>query len=268
MQLSYPRCSVRRDFRRRGAARQVLQRRCVVRHRQDELGETWELERKVRNHARRQNLTNDSGRRHALRSGLRVLGASEISKKNCAKFSRATRGDHRRFTRTGPGNGKTLGEGRRPGGHLRATDADLRRAFNELSRITPEVLAVVCDIRDKDQSESFIDRVTSTFGGLDVLVNNAGIIQVGPLECMTLEDFENAMATHFWGPLYLMRAALPHMSKSGKGKIVNIASVGGEISVPHLVPYSASKSALVGLSGGSMPSCVEAVSRSRPFARG
>lgn len=67
---------------------------------------------------------------------------------------------------------------------------------------------------------------------------------------MTLDDFEAAMRTHFWGPLYAVRAALPHMKRQRGGRIVNIASIGGQVAAPHLVPYSASKHALVGLSDG------------------
>ena len=58
------------------------------------------------------------------------------------------------------------------------------------------------------------------------------------------------METHFWGPLYMIVAALPHMRRQGEGRIVNISSIGGRIAVPHLVPYSASKFALTGLSDG------------------
>ena len=85
---------------------------------------------------------------------------------------------------------------------------------------------------------------------VDVLINNAGVIQVGPLEHMTHEDFENAMATHFWGPLHLMQEIVPSMRRRGFGRIVNIVSIGGRIAVPHLAPYSASKFALAGLSDG------------------
>jgi NAD(P)-dependent dehydrogenase (short-subunit alcohol dehydrogenase family) len=67
---------------------------------------------------------------------------------------------------------------------------------------------------------------------------------------MKFADYEDAMATHFWGPLYMIVAALPHMRRQGEGRIINISSIGGRISVPHLVPYSASKFALVGLSDG------------------
>src|SRR5204863_8081878 len=87
-------------------------------------------------------------------------------------------------------------------------------------------------------------------GAIDVLVDNAGIIQVGPLETMTQEDFRRAMNTHFWGPLNTTLAVLPEMRRRKTGRIVNISSIGGRVSIPHLVPYSASKFALVGLSEG------------------
>jgi NAD(P)-dependent dehydrogenase (short-subunit alcohol dehydrogenase family) len=93
-----------------------------------------------------------------------------------------------------------------------------------------------------------VDQILERWVAIDVLVNNAGIIQVGPLEHMTEEDFENAMATHFWGPLHLMFEIVPSMRRRGFGRIVNITSIGGRIAVPHLAPYSASKFALVGLS--------------------
>ena len=87
-------------------------------------------------------------------------------------------------------------------------------------------------------------------GQIDVLVNNAGIIQVGPLDTMTAEDFRRALQTHFWGPLNTILAVLPQMRMRKAGRIVNISSLGGRVSIPHLLPYSASKFALVGLSKG------------------
>ncbi len=67
---------------------------------------------------------------------------------------------------------------------------------------------------------------------------------------MKVADYEDAMKTHFWGPLFLTLAALPYMRRQGGGRIVNISSIGGRIAVPHMLPYSASKFALVGLSDG------------------
>jgi NAD(P)-dependent dehydrogenase (short-subunit alcohol dehydrogenase family) len=107
---------------------------------------------------------------------------------------------------------------------------------------------LVCDVRSKDQVQRAIDTVLERWTAVDVLINNAGVIQVGPLEHMTIEDFENAMATHFWGALYSMMAVVPAMRRRGFGRIVNISSIGGRIAVPHMAPYSASKFALIGVS--------------------
>jgi NAD(P)-dependent dehydrogenase (short-subunit alcohol dehydrogenase family) len=111
-----------------------------------------------------------------------------------------------------------------------------------------EVLAVPCDVRRKAHVRAAVAQILETWGAIDVLINCAGVIQVGPLEHMQHEDFENAMATHFWGPLNLMFEVVPEMRRRGFGRIVNISSIGGRVAVPHLAPYSASKFALTGLS--------------------
>ena len=130
------------------------------------------------------------------------------------------------------------------------TQADLDRAEQELRQRGAEVLSVACDIREEDQAERLVQTVLAHYGQLDVLMNVAGVIQTGPIEHMEREDFDDALATHLWGPLATMRAAIPHMRSHGGGRIVNISSIGGKIAVPHLVPYSTSKHALVGLSDG------------------
>jgi NAD(P)-dependent dehydrogenase (short-subunit alcohol dehydrogenase family) len=134
---------------------------------------------------------------------------------------------------------------------LVARDADeLQRARMDVQEHGADVKTYVCDVRNRGDVESAIERIAADHGGIDVLVNVAGVIQVGPLEHMTVADFENAMATHFWGPLYAILAVLPHMRRAGARRIVNISSIGGRIAVPHLLPYSASKFALIGLSEG------------------
>src|SRR5215212_8582774 len=127
---------------------------------------------------------------------------------------------------------------------------ELDRARKDLASRGAEAFAFPCDVTDRAQVSELIEVVTRRFGRIDVLVNNAGVIQVGPLEVMTLEDFEQAMAIHFWGPLYTTLAVLPQMRARRDGRIVNVSSIGGKIAVPHLVPYSASKFALAGLSDG------------------
>ncbi|HEX8558577.1 MAG TPA: SDR family NAD(P)-dependent oxidoreductase [Pyrinomonadaceae bacterium] len=127
---------------------------------------------------------------------------------------------------------------------------ELERARADLAARGANAYAAPCDVTDRAQVGELIEGVTRHFGRVDVLVNNAGVIQVGPLEVMTLEDFEQAMAVHFWGPLHATLAVLPQMRARGEGRVVNVSSIGGKISVPHLVPYSASKFALAGLSDG------------------
>ena len=102
----------------------------------------------------------------------------------------------------------------------------------------------------ENKSKKGVRQTLAHFGRIDVLVNNAGVIQAGPVAHMNVQDFENALNVHFWGPLYMVLEAVPHMRAQGGGRIVNIASIGGKVAVPHLVPYSASKFALVGLSDG------------------
>jgi NAD(P)-dependent dehydrogenase (short-subunit alcohol dehydrogenase family) len=124
--------------------------------------------------------------------------------------------------------------------------AEARANLNELHNA--KVLDLVCDVRDASQVNQMIETVYAHYGKIDVLVNNAGVIQVGPLAVQTREDFENAMAVHFWGSFNTMQAVLPKMRQHSGGRIVNISSIGGKVAVPHLAPYCASKFALVGLS--------------------
>jgi NAD(P)-dependent dehydrogenase (short-subunit alcohol dehydrogenase family) len=127
---------------------------------------------------------------------------------------------------------------------------ELERARGGFDAWEMDVTTIQCDVRDQNQVDATIQHAIGKFGTIDVLINDAGIIQVGPLDHMTMADFEDAMATHFWGPLYAIVAALPHMRRSGARRIVNISSIGGKVAVPHLLPYSASKFALTGLSEG------------------
>lgn len=125
---------------------------------------------------------------------------------------------------------------------------DLERVLGDLDARGGQATAIACDIRDPDQVAHAVARIGAAAHRIDVLVNNAGIIQSLPFEHATTADFEDALDTHFWGPLWLIRAVLPWMRQQGSGRIVNISSIGGRIGVPHMVPYCASKFALVGLS--------------------
>jgi NAD(P)-dependent dehydrogenase (short-subunit alcohol dehydrogenase family) len=132
-----------------------------------------------------------------------------------------------------------------------ARDTDeLERAREDLSSRGFPVLPIRCDISKQVDVEEMMARINDHYSQVDVLVNNAGVIEVGPLDVMTINDFRKAMDTHFWGPLYTTLAVLPQMRSRRSGRIVNITSIGGKVSVPHLLPYCSSKFALVGFSEG------------------
>jgi NAD(P)-dependent dehydrogenase (short-subunit alcohol dehydrogenase family) len=132
---------------------------------------------------------------------------------------------------------------------LIARDPDeLARAKADLAPRGGMVLTIECDLLDTAQIEGAVRQIIDRFGKIDILINNAGIIEVGPLEHMTREDFERAMQLHFWAPYELISRIIPEMRIWGGGRIVNISSIGGKVAVPHLAPYSASKFALTGFS--------------------
>lgn len=129
-------------------------------------------------------------------------------------------------------------------------ETELENARLELAGKGADVLVLKCDVTDEQQVNDVFTNVQNEFGPVDVLINNAGIIHAGPVTEMTVREFDEAIRTHYWGPVYTTLAVLPSMKARGEGRILNIASIGGKIGVPHLVPYSASKFALVGLSEG------------------
>ncbi|KNB50488.1 SDR family NAD(P)-dependent oxidoreductase [Streptomyces caatingaensis] len=135
-----------------------------------------------------------------------------------------------------------------------------------------EVRALACDVTGPSAARRLVDAARSAFGGLDILVNNAGIIQVGPVTAMTEADFREAMETMYFAPLRLVLEALPVLREGGRerggergegggrarggrrerggGRIVTIASLGGRVAAPHILPYAGAKFALTGLSQG------------------
>src|ERR1700730_10804142 len=125
---------------------------------------------------------------------------------------------------------------------------ELARAKADLAPRGGKVLTIQCDLLDTGQVQSAVRHIIDRFGKIDILINNAGIIEVGPFQHMTAEDFERAMRLHFWAPLELISQIVPEMRIWGGGRIVNISSIGGKIAVPHMASYSASKFALTGLS--------------------
>ncbi len=126
----------------------------------------------------------------------------------------------------------------------------LADACLELRRLGANVEAFRCDVSDRRQVLNLVSAVAAHFGRIDVLVNNAGEMHVMPLQAATEADFERAMDVMFWGTLYPALAVARHMRPHRSGRIVNITSIGGFVSVPHLLPYTCAKFAAVGLSQG------------------
>jgi short-subunit dehydrogenase len=125
---------------------------------------------------------------------------------------------------------------------------ELFRAKEDLARFATEVLTVPCDLLETTQIQSAVQQTLQHFRKIDIVMNNAGIIEVGPLPHMQFKDFDRSMRLHFWAPFIVYFLIVPHMRAKGGGRIVNISSIGGRIAVPHTAPYSASKFALTGFS--------------------
>ncbi|MGN6392099.1 MAG: SDR family NAD(P)-dependent oxidoreductase [Gemmatimonadales bacterium] len=129
-------------------------------------------------------------------------------------------------------------------------EAELSRARVDLVRRGADAVAIPCDVTDEAEVRGMLDQIRQRLGPVEILINNAGVIQVGPVDAMTQDDYEQALRVHLRAPLLTTFGVLPDMRRRGEGRIVNIASVGGKISVAHLLPYSTSKFALVGFSSG------------------
>jgi NAD(P)-dependent dehydrogenase (short-subunit alcohol dehydrogenase family) len=132
---------------------------------------------------------------------------------------------------------------------LLARDGDeLERAAVDLRASGAEVTTWTCDVQRDQDVKKTISAIGREYGRIDVLVNNAGIMLVAPLELMVKADFEEAMNVHFWAAYRVTMAALPLLKQSRPSRIVNISSIGGRVAVPHMAPYCASKFAVAGFS--------------------
>lgn len=121
-----------------------------------------------------------------------------------------------------------------------------------------DLLVLPADLSDPAAAKQIIEIAIGHFERIDVLINCAGIIEVGPVEDQPLAAFESAMKNNFFTALYTTQAALPYLlsqpaleGRHGRrASVVNISSIGGKVAVPHLLPYTASKFALTGYSEG------------------
>lgn len=107
-----------------------------------------------------------------------------------------------------------------------------------------------CDVTDGTALASTLDQAVSRMGSIDLLVNNAGSILVGPFSSMDREDFEAQMKLHLYAVIEATQLIFAHFKTRAGGRILNICSLGGKVAVPHMLPYDASKFALAGFSQG------------------
>lgn len=103
---------------------------------------------------------------------------------------------------------------------------------------------VALDVRNSDSIKNAVKRIIETSGRLDIVINNAGVGITGPLEEIPTEEIRNNFETNFFGPIEVMKAALPQMRKQKSGLIINITSIAGYMGLPYRSVYSASKGAL------------------------
>jgi NAD(P)-dependent dehydrogenase (short-subunit alcohol dehydrogenase family) len=123
----------------------------------------------------------------------------------------------------------------------------LEQTAAELSAGGASVLAVPADVADEAQVERLFAAVLERFGRLDVLVNNAGAFEGGPLDELSLADWSHVIAVNLTGPFLCTRAAFRIMKPQGGGRIINVSSISAQRVRPNSAPYSASKHGVWGL---------------------
>ena len=129
---------------------------------------------------------------------------------------------------------------------------ELKRALEKLSG-TGQVEGEVCDVRSEKQVGMMLDECLRVFGGVDILINNAGVGFIGnTVEEMSPDDFRQTLETNLFGVFYSCHYAIPLMKKRGGGYIINISSLAGQNAHPRMAAYNASKFGLNGFSEALM----------------
>ncbi|QDV21127.1 Gluconate 5-dehydrogenase [Gimesia panareensis] len=108
-----------------------------------------------------------------------------------------------------------------------------------------KAVGMAADVTDPEQVAAMTERAISEFGKIDILINNAGINIRGPIDELTLEEFEEVQKVNVTGPWLCVRSVVPHMKQAGYGRIINLASTLGLVGLSNRTPYTASKGAMV-----------------------
>lgn len=155
-------------------------------------------------------------------------------------------------TGAGKGIGKTISEKFFAEGSMLALwDIEFPLVKSLASSLDPtgqRVIAIRADVTSEAEVSKAVEEVVKKFGHIDILVNNAGISRHKPIEEMSLESFEEVLKVNLTGTFLCCRAVAPIMKRQGRGKIINIASLGGRTGRPGVgVNYAASKAGVIGL---------------------
>jgi 3-oxoacyl-[acyl-carrier protein] reductase len=130
---------------------------------------------------------------------------------------------------------------------------EIKRTVDELSDLgDAQVNGAVCDVREEEQVRALFEHAVAELGGVDVLVNNAGVGLFGRVEEMSPADFRAVVETNLFGVFYCCREAIPQMKRRGGGYIINVSSLAGANPHPEMSAYNASKFGLNGFSEALM----------------
>jgi len=129
-------------------------------------------------------------------------------------------------------------------------ETSAQKTANEIVASGGVAHAFAIDISDSSRCNAIVADTVAKYGSVDILVNNAGVNLPGVFHEVSDEIIDKTLSVNVKGAMYLSRAVIPHMLKSGRGSIVNMSSVNGLVSEPFLSVYSASKGAIVMLTRG------------------
>lgn len=127
------------------------------------------------------------------------------------------------------------------------TRAALDATARAIAPTSPTVLVVPADVTDESDVRALFDQTIQVFGRVDILINNAGVFDGGPVETLSLETWQHVLAVNLTGPFLCTRAAMPLMRAQGGGRIVNIGSISAQMPRMDSLPYTTTKHGLVGL---------------------
>jgi len=126
----------------------------------------------------------------------------------------------------------------------------LQHLVEELDQPAQRAIAVATDVTVRDQLERLVNTAVNTLGRIDVMINNAGLMPLSPLERLKVDDWDRMVDVNLKGVLYGIAAALPHMQRQMSGQLINVASVAGHKVMLNGAVYSATKHAVRALSEG------------------